>query len=586
MIFYDFEVFKYDWLVVFIIPEKNETIIIQDAEKLNWFYTEHKDEIFVGYNSRGYDQYIFKGILLGLNQYQISKFIIDGNKGWQFSREFNKIQLYNFDIKTTNHSLKELEAFMGNDIQETSVDFDIDRNLTETEIDETIKYCIHDVEQTKEVFENRAEEYTSQISLLKMFNQPVKFISKTKPQLSAIILGAEKTFRNDEFQYTFPDTLCLNKYNYVLDWFKRSENKSYENELQTNVSGVSHVFGWGGLHGAIEQYQTEGIILSCDVASLYPALMIEYNLLSRNVKNPKKYREIRDKRLQLKREKNKLEKVYKIVLNSTYGASKDKYNSLYDPCMANSVCIAGQLLLLDLIEKLEPYWKLIQTNTDGLFGIVQSATEIDAVRKIAAEWEQRTRLQLEWEEYTKIIQKDVNNYIAIQKDGSYKTKGAYVKKLNKLDNDLPILNKALVDFFVKGIAVEKTILECEELIMFQKVSKLTSKYKQAIRGKFIKNPMKRKESITLYGTYQDTVVERHNELDGKCFRTFASTKDELGIFKIKQDGSIAKVPNTADRCYIDNSDIKGKSVPTYLDKQWYINLANERIKEFIGGNNG
>ena len=29
---------------------------------------------------------------------------------------------------------------------------------------------------------------------------------------------------------------------------------------------------------------------------------------------------------------------------------KDKYNGLYDPRQANNVCIAGMLLLLDLIE--------------------------------------------------------------------------------------------------------------------------------------------------------------------------------------------------------------------------------------------
>ena len=35
----------------------------------------------------------------------------------------------------------------------------------------------------------------------------------------------------------------------------------------------------------------------------------------------------------------------KIVLNGTYGASKDKHNNLYDPLMANNVCVAGQLLI-------------------------------------------------------------------------------------------------------------------------------------------------------------------------------------------------------------------------------------------------
>ena len=63
--FFDFECFKYDWLVVIINPiERAEHVIINDPEKLKRYYEEHKNEIWVGYNSRGYDQFILKAILL------------------------------------------------------------------------------------------------------------------------------------------------------------------------------------------------------------------------------------------------------------------------------------------------------------------------------------------------------------------------------------------------------------------------------------------------------------------------------------------------------------------------------------------
>lgn len=54
------------------------------------------------------------------------------------------------------------------------------------------------------------------------------------------------------------------------------------------------------------------------------------------------------------------------MLNSTYGVLKDKNNDLYDPLMSNKVCVYGQILLLDLIEHIEPYAQLIQSNTDGI----------------------------------------------------------------------------------------------------------------------------------------------------------------------------------------------------------------------------
>ena len=49
---YDFEVFKYDWLVVFVNKNTSEkTVIINDKQALKDFYAKYKDSIFVGYNS-------------------------------------------------------------------------------------------------------------------------------------------------------------------------------------------------------------------------------------------------------------------------------------------------------------------------------------------------------------------------------------------------------------------------------------------------------------------------------------------------------------------------------------------------------
>ena len=65
--------------------------------------------------------------------------------------------------------------------------------------------------------------------------------------------------------------------------------------------------------------------------------MIEYNFLSRNVFDKTRYRQIRDDRLRLKANHDKREAPRKIVLNGTFGASKDKYNKLYDPRKANEL---------------------------------------------------------------------------------------------------------------------------------------------------------------------------------------------------------------------------------------------------------
>lgn len=579
MLFYDFEVFRYTWLVVImdtdtktyniyvnnlkylilkLNPDTKKYFISKDGpETFKEFYRIHKNDIWVGYNSRSYDQYILKAIMLDMDPYEVSYNLIGLNiPGWQISRDFNKIQLYNFDIMTDQtKGLKQLEGFMGHNIKETSVNFNIDRPLTDDEINETIKYCKHDVEQTMEVFMQRIKEFNSQMALIKIFNLNIKYISMTKPQLAAIILGARKKKHNDEFDISIPDTLKITKYTHVVDWYKNYVNRDYTKYLETEIAGVPHVFAWGGLHGALEKYHGEGIFLNCDVASLYPSLMIEYNYISRNVSDPDKYKEIRDIRLRLKAEKNPMEAPYKIVLNSTYGAMKDKNNNLYDPLMANNVCVAGQLFLLDLIEKIEGHCQLIQSNTDGLIIKVRRVKDIDKIKEIAHEWEFRTRLTLEWDTFTKIFQKDVNNYIAIHEYGSYKSKGAYVKELNTLDYDLPIVNTALIEYFTKNIPVETTINNCDDLKEFQKIVKISNKYKYAMYG--------------------------NEKLNERTLRIFASkSRNDKGIFKVNSKDKPEKIANTPERCFIMNDDIRNIKVPNKLDKQWYIDMAKKRLEDF------
>ena len=172
MIFYDFEVFKYDWLVVLIEPnERRETVIVNDRKKLLGFYEEHKKDIWVGFNSRHYDQYILKAILLGMNPKEVNDKIINEKiEGWRISDAFRNIQLNNYDVKSKKEeSLKYFEGSLGNSIEESSVPFNIKRKLTEAEINETIKYCRHDVEQTLEVFLERLSDFNAQVELLTMF---------------------------------------------------------------------------------------------------------------------------------------------------------------------------------------------------------------------------------------------------------------------------------------------------------------------------------------------------------------------------------------------------------------------------------
>ena len=564
--FYDFEVFKFDWLVVIINPiSQVKEVICNDEEKLNKYYEDHKGEIWIGFNSRNYDQYILKGILCGFNPKEINDFIIlKGKKGWQFSRLLRNIPLNDFDVMTGFNGLKTLEGFMGNDVRETSIPFDHPFKLTDYEIAETVKYCTHDVEQTIEVFMKRKVEFDSQLALIKMFQMPLSYISKSQAQLAAAILGARKIDTNDEWDIRLPETLQLKKYKYVADWFLDPKNHNKDAKLETMIAGVPHIFAWGGVHGAIKQYiytcKKGEMFIMADVSQLYPYLMLVYNLLSRGC-NEKSYEILKDTietSIRLKAEGKKKEREpYKRFNNIIYGAEGDKSNAMYDPLHRTLVCVYGQVLILDLIEKVEPFAELIQSNTDGIL-LKINEKDFDKLDDVVYEWEQRTGLTMTFDPFKTIIQGDVNNYIAVDYDGHYKSKGAYVKDLNDLDYDLPIVNKAIVNYLVNGVLPEITINTCNDLKEFQKIVKVSSKYR--------------------CGWHNNRM------LTDKCFRVFASSNSKDGyIGKQKTKGAtIEKFANTPDHCFIWNESVNGCEVPHKLDRQWYIDLAEKRIKEKFG----
>ena len=575
MIIYDFEVFKYNWMVTYIDTDTRKLhTIYDDRESFIEMYEKYKSEIWIGYNSRQYDVWIAKAILAGFNPYEMSDWLINkGRKGFEFSRLLNNFQIINYDSIVGFRGLKELEAFMGHDIRETTVPFNIDRRLSPYEIEEVKKYNIHDVMETFEVFVEMKEEFESHIGLILEFNLPKTYVSKTKAQLSAEILNAIPSNRDDEFDIRFPDTLQLGKYEYVKEfmqnWGDNIQDYS-EVTLKTEIAGVPTIVANGGLHGAINNYIGDGHYILADVSSYYPALMIEYDFLSRNVSNPDKYTQIRDERLIMKSNRDPREYPRKIVLNSTFGAKKDKYNKLYDPLQANNICFAGQLLLIDLIEKLEGKVQMIQYNTDGVLFKLFQESDKESIINICEEWAKRTRMSLGYDEISKVIQKDVNNYIIVEKNGRVTSKGAWVKRLSPLDNDLPIVNKAVKDYFISGTPVEYTIGNADKLIDFQKITKISSKYEFGFH-----------EILDGNDEFNDS---KGIKLSEKVLRCFASKLSSDGTLykKHKDKDTLDKTGGTPEKCFIDNSHILDKGVPNKLDRQWYIDLANRRIREFVG----
>lgn len=410
-------------------------------------------------------------------------------------------------------------------------------------------------------------EFDSQYTLIKMFNLDEKLLFKTKAKLSSIILNAtpclNHQLRDVNIFHLDLHNIHLTKYNYIKEWYENPENHNYNKKLLTNVAGLEHIFSWGGLHGGKKQYEysnKELPLLNIDVVSYYPSIIINHGCLSRYVQTPNLYKEIFHKRVSLKKNHDKQEKSLKIVLNSTYGAMKDVYNSLYDPQKANNICVLGQLFLLMLIEKLEPYIELIQSNTDGILIRPLNKKNIKIIKNMLKEFSDITKFEFETQEIEYLMQRDVNTYLARFTDGSIKGKG-FLKLPTSLDCDIAIIRVALIEYFLKKTPLEKTIHNIS--------------YPLTYYCKLIKK-----------GAYDAIVDEENKPLEQKINRLIATKRGKT--LRFLKNNKVRLIPNCPEKGILLNHVNTNISLSSYkqldnIDFSYYLDQCKKNY-ELITGN--
>ena len=586
LVTYDCEVFAHDWLVTFKDKDSGEyTLVWNDNDALTACIDD--DTIYCGFNNKHYDQHIIKAIAMGYSPEDVKKvndYIIGGGIGWSCPMlQGAWFQFNNADLKDDTQlgqSLKSIEGHLGLPIRESSVRFDIDRKLTEEERKETEYYCKHDVDTTEMLIDIRKDYLKNKINLGRLAGlSDAKALSMTNAKLTAAMLKAEKhEDRNDERKYVVPDNL-LREYvpQEVFEFFEHmyddslTDDEVFKMKLKINVGDCPVTIGYGGIHGAIPNYffeeQDGRIIRNYDVGSYYPHLMTVNGYTSRNIPSAKIYEDVLDRRMKAKADGDKATaNALKLVCNTTYGCLLNKYNDLYDPLMGRSVCISGQLYLLELSEHLYekiPNLKIVQLNTDGVMVEFDDEFYNDVI-EITKEWEQRTGFDLEEDKVARIAQKDVNNYVEVQSDGTAKCKGGYLVKgvsnvgAFKVNNSAVIVATAIKEYFVNGTPVEDTINNCDDVFQYQMIAKAGTKYKESyhlVDGE--KHP-----------------VQRVN-------RVYATSDERYGkLYKVKaEDDSTAKIDSLPEHCIIDNENA---ITIDQIDKTFYIDMAQKRVNDFKG----
>ena len=591
---FDCEVFAHDWLfVVKEIATGEYTVIHNDNDAVVAFM--ERNPFLGGFNNKHYDNFILKGVMCGLTPEQIKEIndliIVEEVNGWDIPvlREY-RVYFDSFDLMDdcqVGLSLKAIEAHLGIPIEETEVDFNITHRLSEKELQETIYYCKYDVDATEKLYHLRQAYLKNKVTLGKARNLTDRqAMYMTNAKLTSVYLKAQKPEKpwNDERNYQYPEKL-LRQYipQGVFDFFDRMKDDRIPNDelfsskLEIMVGVCPCTIAYGGIHGAIPTYVEEATetrtIRNKDVASYYPHLMTLMGYCSRNMPSPKMFEDTLEERVAAKKAGDKATaNALKLVLNTTYGAmlnGKDgtAFNDLYDPLMGRSVCISGQLFLLELSEHLIaecPTLKIIQLNTDGIMVSFDHEDEAK-YQEITQEWQDRTGFELEEDFIRKIVQKDVNNYVEVPADGGEpKVKGGQLVRgiapagAFNINNNAVVVARAIKQYFIDGTPPEETIAASENILDFQLIAKAGGKYSQCYH---------------LVGG-EKVIVQKVN-------RVYAiSDKSKGTVYKTHAvTGRDAKVAGLPTHCAIDNNNNLSIEV---VDRKWYVKLAKKYINDFLG----
>lgn len=601
---FDCEVTNHNWLFVFKSFDTGDYIVIHDDyEEIGEFMRLRP--LLVGFNNKHYDQYILKAVLLGLSPEEIKGIsdyiIVHGIAGWEIPQlKDSGIWFDQFDLKDDMQdglSLKAIEGHLGMNITESSIAFDTDHPLTEHEMEELVEYCIHDVDATEVLLKLRKVYIENKLTLGKEKGiDPARALYMTNAKLTAAYLDAKPVIHHDEREYQYPGNL-LREYlpQEVFDFFDQMHDRTIPDEVLFNsgldimVGDCPTRLGWGGIHGAIPNYCEEAsetrVIVNADVGSYYPHLMTVDGYTSRNIPSAEIYESMLERRMEAKRNGNKsVANALKLVANTTYGAMLNRFNDLNDPRMGRSVCITGQLRLLELANHLlteVPTLSVIQLNTDGIM------CSFDRIHhplwdEILKEWQDRTGFTLEEDEIQKIVQNNVNAYVEIQTNGKPKIKGGYLVRgvvtngdidysalglpqwtnlgggAFNINNNAVIVSKAVVDYIAYGIPLEQTIYGSDNILEFQMIAKSWAKCGNSWHEQF----------------GEKVEVQRVN-------RVYATDSYDFGTLWMydPDNENWRKVTGIPAHVLVDNDNHLTLDV---VDRDWYVRLAQKYVNDFLG----
>jgi len=270
-------------------------------------------------------------------------------------------------------------------------------------------------------------------------------------------------------------------------------------ERTIDFYGTKYTIATGGIHSQdpprVCKSDDKYIYLHHDYTSYYPSIMISYNIAPKHLNKTvfvKMISFLKETRVKCKHTKdsegyimegvpNKIgAEALKIVINSIYGKLGSELFFLYDRFAQMQVTINGQLMTMTLIEELELNGiHVISANTDGIV-IKLPKDKFEVYKDITDRWNKFNKMGADYEEYKEIVSRDINNYFDIQTDNSIEFKGAldpkqYIKDLKK-GYDMPIVAKAVFEYFVNNTPIMETLHNHTDILDFCKTQNVGKQF--------------------------------------------------------------------------------------------------------------
>lgn len=502
---YDLETYPNFFLAVFKSIDTKEYYYFEISDRkseqisIKKFLSERVKGL-IGFNNLNFDYPVLHNTLLKSNKlltpqeiYKEVEVIINSQYSsvWDNQIKIPQLDLYriwHYDNKNKSTSLKWLEFAMRLPNVE-DLPYKPGTVLTSEQMDHIIEYCKNDIEAT-EMFYYKSLKH---IEIRKFYTnlEGINLISASEIKMSKQIFGKYlakemkidikhlNTLRTEReiveikdviFDYIkFNDPINNNVLNFYQNAIWRNiKGDDYEGlSYAVNYKNVIRQFAEGGLHSfgkpGIYESNNEYMLVDVDFASYYPHISFRNKLHPEHIPE-KLFSEIyegfyKDRKQYPKSDPRNY--VLKIILNGSYGLSKDKYAFLYDPKWQLAICINGQLMLAMLTEAVfeacqyEP--QIIFENTDGAMYRIKR-TDYQNLKLACDRVAEIVKIPLEIQECQKIIARDVNNYINIINNDDIKFKGCF-----EIDRDFHknhskrIIPIALAEYFINGNKPEYVI---------------------------------------------------------------------------------------------------------------------------------